>query len=86
VAPCGRPARRAALQSGDVTIYDQLRPTRENGVAGEPGLAIDGKDACAQHPLSARDGLAADAAAFGDSRRKASQRTVALGELQSAKA
>jgi hypothetical protein len=50
------------------------------------GVAIDRKDACAQYPLGTRDGLAADATAFGHSRRKAGQRGSGLGELQLAEA
>jgi len=86
VAPRGRPARSAALQPGDVTVHDKLCPAREDRVACEIGLAVDREDPCAQHPLGARDGLTADATAFGYSRRKASQRAIGLGELQPAEA
>ena len=71
MAPRGRPARSAALQPSDVTVHDELCAAREDRVAGEVCLAVDRKDACAQHPLGASDGLTADVTAFGDSRRKA---------------
>src|SRR4029077_3342143 len=66
--------------------YDQLGPAREDGVSSRRGLAVDRKDARAERPLRISDGLAADATAFSNSRRKARQRTVALGELQPAEA
>src|SRR5215472_6711351 len=79
----GRPTRRASLQPANVAVHNQLCPARKDGIASDRGLTVDRKNAGAEHPLRVADSLTSDAAAFGDPRCKAGQRTVALGELQS---